>query len=494
MFMGWSIRAGKPIYTVFGERYQRDGMKMIIDQFAEWLPDMDMAFNVHDEPRVVVPHEQLNRMVSLGGEAQNRLARTASSRGTFSKQEYVSEWVASVPTTRYSNLALQENWAHSSISCAADTPARNLNGHAEDDTASYAIEPLGFVYNHTAFSDVCKNPSLRHRLGLFKGPHVLKLTNELAPVFSVSAPSSFQDIPMPSMWYYKDKMSYEEEIDLEWKEKKAQLYWRGGNNGAHTKEDSWRCLLRQQVVGNLTHPTASQYILKRNSRSATSSCSDIGSSHGVVEQIHPSQYRDHFNLRFTEIDYCEDGCQSQLEFFGEPASFEWPKEAWRHRYLLDMDGWAYSGRFYAFLRSKSLPMKLSVFREWHRDILVPWVHYVPLNKDVREVPELIRYFEHDPTGRVIAQTIAENGRLWANRALRKEDIEVYMFRLFLEALTLMLMLGSGAGFYVARKRQMDKEKSLQQENINLTAREVNSSLNSASWTSAERFPESSLAH
>jgi hypothetical protein len=60
---------------------------------------------------------------------------------------------------------------------------------------------------------------------------------------------------------------------------------------------------------------------------------------------------------------------------------------------------------------------------------------VPLNKDVNEVPELIRYFESDPTGQAIAQNMAENGRNWANKVLRKEDMEVYMFRLFLEYVT-----------------------------------------------------------
>ncbi|KAJ5742413.1 uncharacterized protein N7511_011432 [Penicillium nucicola] len=432
MLMGWSIRAGKPIYTVFGERYQRDGMKTIIDQFAQWLPDMDLAFNVHDEPRVVVPHEELSRMISVGREAQDRLARMTSPRGIFSKRKYVSEWVTPISTTRYNDLTLQENWGHSTMSCPADTPARDIDGTAQDDTASYEIEPLGFLYNLTAFSDVCKNPSLRNRLGLFKRPHILKLSNEITPVFSASAPSSFQDIPMPSMWYYKDKMSYEEDVDPEWKDKRAQLYWRGGNSGAHSDEDSWRSLLRQQVVGNLTHPIAPQYTFKRDSNSATSSCRDFGSNAGDLEQIHPESFREQLNIKFTEIDYCEDDCKSQLEFFGEPGTFEWPKEAWRHRYLLDMDGWAYSGRFYAFLRSKSLPMKLSVFREWHQEILVPWVHFVPLNKDVREVPELIRYFEYDPHGQVIAQNIAANGRSWAKKALRKEDMEVYMFRLLLE--------------------------------------------------------------
>jgi hypothetical protein len=60
---------------------------------------------------------------------------------------------------------------------------------------------------------------------------------------------------------------------------------------------------------------------------------------------------------------------------------------WKYRYLLDMDGHAYSGRFYAFLNSKSVPFKLTFFNlsnfvavlvEWHvvdpgeENVLVPF--------------------------------------------------------------------------------------------------------------------------
>lgn len=144
------------------------------------------------------------------------------------------------------------------------------------------------------------------------------------------------------------------------------------------------------------------------------------------------EYDGLFNLKFTTISHCESNCDSQNRFFGGEAEVEEPSKAWNYRYLLDMDGWAYSGRFYSFMNSKSLPFKLSLFREWHQDILVPWVHYVPLNKDADEILELIRYFEQDPTGSAIAQSIAAEGRSWAKRSLRNSDMEVYMFRLLLE--------------------------------------------------------------
>ncbi|CAG8895330.1 unnamed protein product [Penicillium egyptiacum] len=84
-------------------------------------------------------------------------------------------------------------------------------------------------------------------------------------------------------------------------------------------------------------------------------------------------------------------------------------EAWKYRYLLDMDGHAYSGRFYAFMRSKSVPIKLTFFREWHKNILIPWVHYVPLNKDSNEVAELCASSSRILLARRLLEPLARKG-------------------------------------------------------------------------------------
>ena len=45
---------------------------------------------------------------------------------------------------------------------------------------------------------------------------------------------------------------------------------------------------------------------------------------------------------------------------------------WRHKYLVDLDGMSYSGRFFAFLESDSAVIKSSVYREFYSDWLQPW--------------------------------------------------------------------------------------------------------------------------
>ncbi|KAJ5365690.1 Lipopolysaccharide-modifying protein [Penicillium concentricum] len=429
--MGIAIRDGRATHLGNGQgRYQRDATMTILDKFSQWLPDMNLEFNVHDEPRVVVPHEELHMLVSEGYAAHARLSSNSSLLNQFSRGD-TNDPVppALVSTTRFNDIQRQETWLSSRVSCPLDTPARSLDDNAPDNSSAYAVGPLGFVFNQTAASDVCNSPSLRHRLGLFGRPESFKVTSELVPMFSMSHPSSFQDIAVPSPWYYENISKFDPETSVQWEEKKPQLYWRGKTNGGHSQNGSWRNLQRQRIIGNLTHPQSPQYIMQPKN---DSSCGAGHSGTWEVQIANRSQIKEYFNTHFIEIVACDDDCDEEKEFFHDIAQSDPQSEAWKYRYLLDMDGHGYSGRFYAFMRSKSVPFKLTFFREWHEDVLIPWVHYVPINKDGDEIPELMRFFEEDPAGQQIARSIGEGGQAWAARTIRNEDMDVYMFRLFLE--------------------------------------------------------------
>jgi hypothetical protein len=64
---------------------------------------------------------------------------------------------------------------------------------------------------------------------------------------------------------------------------------------------------------------------------------------------------------------------------------------WAHKYILDLDGNSYSGKFFAFLGSDSVVIKSSVYHEFFSDWIQPWcvlflcsvhVPHVPLTMDV----------------------------------------------------------------------------------------------------------------
>ncbi|KAJ5204896.1 uncharacterized protein N7498_005775 [Penicillium cinerascens] len=429
--MGIAIRNGRVLDFGKGQgEFQRDATVKILDKFSQWLPDLNLQFNAHDEPRVVVAHEQLHRFVLEGRAAQSRLNAHSAVSNLFSPGDD-DDPVPPVPvsTSRWNSIEFQETWLYSRLSCPPDTPAMALDGNAPDNTAAYAIEPLGFVFNQSAASDICNSPSLRHRLGVFQRPNSCKLTNELVPMFSMSRLSSFQDITVPSPYYYEDMSSFDPESSVSWEEKTPQVYWRGRTNGGHSQNGSWRNLQRQRIIGNLTHPQSPQYVLHQKT---DATCTLRRDANWEVQETNRSQVAGYWNAHFTDIADCDDDCAEERKFFDDIVEPEAQSNAWKYRYLLDMDGHAYSGRFYALLRSKSLPFKMTSFREWHQNVLFPWVHYVPINKDGNELPELVRFFEQDTTGQEIAKSIGEGGRAWAARTLRNDDMEVYMFRLLLE--------------------------------------------------------------
>lgn len=151
----------------------------------------------------------------------------------------------------------------------------DLDGNAPDNTSAFAIEPLGFVFNQSAASDVCNSPSLQRSLGIFKWPNALKLTNQLVPMFSMSRLSSFQDIPVPSPWYYEGVGGYKLEADIPWESRKGQIYWRGTTSGGYSHNGSWHSLQRQRVVASLERKSDHDIL----ERKAESTCS-IGGEEG----------------------------------------------------------------------------------------------------------------------------------------------------------------------------------------------------------------------
>jgi hypothetical protein len=179
----------------------------------------------------------------------------------------------------------------------------------------------------------------------------------------------------------------------------------------------------------------------------------VNTTYGPFERFQPASFiKEHSDVGFTEAMSCAPNCS----FYDE--HFKWVKSVsltsqFKSKYLVDVDGHSFSGRWHAFLQSKSLGLKATIFREWHDSRLLAWRHFVPVDNRYDDLYALLTYFigygkpyqhnsnegseglnsqvfiaPHDKE----AQKIARQGREWANKVLRREDIEVYMFRLLLE--------------------------------------------------------------
>ncbi|KAJ9395614.1 CAZyme family GT90 [Paecilomyces variotii] len=407
-----------------GRKWQRDATVHMMEKFIEYLPDMDLVFNTHDEPRVILANEDLQRLVNI---ATNRIEVSASKnvppRNSWSSRPAdvnKGDRIEEVRTTRFNRFAHQPTWTNSRISCPVDSPARSLDENQSDNVTAYGYGELGFIYNTTAFSDICLSPSLRNTFGFFDRPNAFDIVHDLFPVFSQSKISSFQDILYPSPWYWIEKVPYEARKDFDWDAKKDKLYWRGSTTGGFSRGGGWRRQHRQQFVKKINAPDTT-LVLEKNEE-----------DRWAAKRIRRRDYSDWFDVKFTFIGQCDpDDCAAQREFFEvvKPAG---QQDAWAYKYLVDIDGNAFSGRYYAFLLSNSLVYKLSVFREWHDEWLKPWVHYVPLSTNGDEYVESVRYFIAEEEGRIQGPRLAKQGKEWAEKALRNIDLEAWFFRLLLE--------------------------------------------------------------
>ncbi|TKX18955.1 hypothetical protein C1H76_8844 [Elsinoe australis] len=427
------IRDGKVTHHQAGPDWQQDATIGMMQGFIQHLPDMDLAFNIHDEPRVVVPHDELNRLVTLGrsrqADSSDKPKRKAFSPRPQDLQSGLR--VLEVKTTRFNVFAHQPVWLPSRLSCSIGTPARAIEEqYAQDDLSKYAMSTLGFIHNHTAFSDICNTPSLATSHGFFDRPNAFNVIHDLFPIFSQSKMSSFQDILYPSPWYWSEKVHYDAAKDPTWTDKIANLWWVGSTTGGFSRNGGWRRQHRQKLVTKLNALDNAKVMQNR----ANIDRKEIGGENPEwsVKDVQREEFKELIDVHFSHIGQCDPGdCDAQREFFEVVKAVDL-QNAWKHRFLLDVDGNAFSGRFYAFLKSKSLPVKMSVFREWHQEWIKPWVHFVPLSLRAEEGLEIVRYLSAEEEGRRTAERLAEQGRMWAEKTLRNEDFEVWFFRLLLE--------------------------------------------------------------
>ncbi|KAJ8064399.1 hypothetical protein OCU04_006741 [Sclerotinia nivalis] len=427
--IGLLIRGGKVTKIEGGNQWQQDATVGMMKPFLKYLPDMDLCFNIHDEPRVVVPYDDLARLVHVAKDQNMPNANSVEApRNSWSPRpiDVVSDGlrVPEVKTTRFNVFSHQPTWTHSRLSCPPDSAARSLDdGLKEDNYASYAVTELGFVYNQTAFSDICQSPSFSESFGFFDRPNAFNIVHDLFPIFSQSKISSFSDILYPSPWYWYGKVPYEEAEDKAWKDKEDRIYWRGSTTGGFSRDGGWRRQHRQKVVQKVNSGDQAKVLVNRG---------EEAKEDWQVKNVPRSDFKEIFDIFFSHVGQCDPGdCDAQKQFFDVKEAAK-QQDAWKYKYLLDMDGNAFSGRFYAFLKSKSLVYKMAIFREWHEEWLKPWVHYIPLSLRGDEWVEAVRWFAGEDVGKKEAERIALQGRDWANHVLRNEDLEVWFFRLMLE--------------------------------------------------------------
>lgn len=422
--------------------------KLVKDMMPH-LPDLDMVVNVMDETRVIVPWETIDGYMTVEKESRELFSvyeaiteYTGYADLDMDPQPYDPKWIAG-DAHRY--------WDYLAAACPPDSPARkfasltSFNGSIDE---VYPTKPLpytykGFVQNVTSARDPCAQPHLRGMHGTFIESVSMSTLKDLFPMFGGSKLPQNNELLIPGGMYLTKDAFYSggSSHGSAWRNKKDGLIWRGVASGGRNKDDNWWHFQRHRFVEMMNGTTVSRVEAGDEEAGPTFRLLPADAyGVGMQREGKLGGWLDNF----TDVGFVSLECfpaQRDAEGHQLPTCpYTDPylsvvdkvpmKSQYGYKFLPDVDGNSFSARWRGFLLSTSCPLKATIYAEWHDDRLAPWVHFVPFDNSYMDVYAVMDYFlgGHDAE----AERIAQEGRLWAEKVLRRDDMMLYVWRLLLE--------------------------------------------------------------
>ncbi|KAI5458665.1 hypothetical protein BGZ63DRAFT_362532 [Mariannaea sp. PMI_226] len=420
--------------------------KDMIDSIVELLPDMDIPLNAMDEPRLVVPWEDINSYIEKAS-ATLGFPSPKEVKSTFQK---LPKPGLGDPNTKIPDKHWEKDkpyWPIARRGCPPDSRARTSEVQTDFDrqptiemTNAQDHMYQGFVSNFSLSSDLCHQPDLQGLQGVIINPISVSTTKVLFPMFGGSKLGMNNEIllPAPVYWKEEERFSGGSSRGGQWKNKNDMVVWRGVATGGENLPDNWRGFQRHRFVA-MNNSTTLGLVESRMGRAENFAMPDETYHLGAQADGKLSQWvKGWADVGFIDM-MCTptfgDGTCYYTDFYFRPIDGLKLKEQFLYKYVPDIDGNSFSGRYLAFLRSTSLPIKATLFKEWHDKRLIAWNHFVPMDNRFVDFYGIVDYFlgyngkrGHDE----VAEKLAMNGKKWAEKVLRKEDMQIYVLRLLLE--------------------------------------------------------------
>ena len=430
------------------ESWRSSTMISLIEKFIKYLPDMDIAMNRLDQPRVVVPWEDMQALLEKEKETR-RTPPEASDEFSTNMEGMLdmNDEGAEEPkeSAGWYSHAGKQYMEVASTACPPESPARQNKSNLQQIEGTYKDHLGGVIRNFNRSSDLCTvGPQIQDRHGMLYSSSSMIATKRLVPIFGECKVNINSDILFPANMYWKhdERYDYTSKWDVDWGDKTDVMIWRGVTSGGTQTADNWRQMHRQRLVMLLNATEMADKEVKI--------LTEMPEKQGEYENyrdFHPSHFaKEHTDVGFTEAWGCIPNCN----FYDNVWTLK-PMvllgEQFKNKILVDVDGHSFSGRWIAFLQSKSLPIKATIFREWHDSRLFEWRHFVPMDNRYDDIYTLLTYFlgvgtppdmrtpgSSDVSGKAYVarhategKRIADQGREWAKKVLRRDDIEVPIF-------------------------------------------------------------------
>lgn len=394
-----AVRGGT-VSSVGGEdgpaihRQRLDGQLDLVADVAQWIPDMRAVYSAQDTPSTIISYDLRQELTQA---AEN--------------DEFV-------PLARVKPDNAFTGWL---AACSYNSPLRR-HGY-ESISAGVDWAEKSFIVDHLRSMDVCAHPALIPQHGLLAGLRQARGTDALSAKFAISKTLAHADV----LGVPTERFTPADTVPrVPWAHKTGErLLWRGANTGIwHKARNHWRGTHRLRLLALANAVDGDARVLGADVHGT------VGG--GAADVPLGALNREHMDVAFVgepiQCDAADGSCaeiKAGYAFRGRVT----PDDLDRAKYLIDVDGNAWSARFQRLMLSGSLLLKSTVMPEWFSDRIQPWLHYVPVKVDYADLYDSLVFFKaHD----ALAEEIAASARDWTEKFYRREDMVAYAFRLYLE--------------------------------------------------------------
>ncbi|BGP55771.1 hypothetical protein JCM8202v2_003378 [Rhodotorula sphaerocarpa] len=393
----------------------------LIDRFAAHVPDVNLTFTRHDQPACQVDWYHRDRMVELA-----RLGEYwGPSDFLKDSDNSLSNWAIGCPPG--SPLREMETKVIEEILDSDDdlpTKQEIFARYKQQYSLAERANNRSYIYDHQEAMNLCNHPEIMNLHG-FTSVSGTK-PGPLVPLFTFAKTNVHSDILVTPLEQYSDSyIGY----DPDWEKKTLnKLMWRGSTTGIDFYEEhDWKNSQRARL-----HFLANE---KRGTKDVLYAEEDgpIAEKRYNVNGLNRAYMDVAFAGGPVQCDPPTCALMSQMIEFRDTMGLN---DAYQYKYVFDVDGNGWSGRFHRLMSMKACVLKSTLFPEWYGDRIQPWLHYVPVKVDYSDLYDILAFFHGTPEGHgshdELAKKIGLAGKHWARDHWRKQDMAAYMFRLILE--------------------------------------------------------------
>ena len=203
--------------------------------------------------------------------------------------------------------------------------------------------------------DICQHPEAMHLHGFTASPGT-NLAN-LVPLFTFAKTNVHSDILATPLEQYSDTYIGNDPV---WEDKTInKLLWRGSTTGAEFREDvEWQLSQRARLhfLGHET--TGKKHVLWADKKESKMRVSDF-----EIAAL---------NKEFMDVSFaghpvqCDPETCALMEELIDFAGLMGLDDSYQYKYLMDVDGNGWSGRFHRLMSTKSIVLKSTVGAACHQ--------------------------------------------------------------------------------------------------------------------------------